>query len=257
MTHVSSSWNPATFGARFVIGAVHTERMRNTAELATRASALLLSAAAGCPDADAAYRTLLYPVIFAIARRKGGMLATSASRTLGTDGLPVPAVPAADRDIIAHDVATMALDRALAAAGRFDPERGDGVAWAIRQANFCHVDVTRSTYGTRRAIAIVPTDDEHLILLADADRQHADPADTVAQREAVRTALAALPYEQRAVTLLILHYGFSYAEAAAILFSDSKETAKVDRLLSTARRALAAAQALWEAGADTRPASEG
>lgn len=236
---------------------MHTVRMLSSAELATRASALLLSAAAGRPEADSAYRTLLYPVVFELGRRRGALLATSASRTLGNDGLPIPAVPAADRDLIAHDVATMALDRALAAAARFDPERGDGVSWAVRQANFCYVDVTRSTYGSRRAMTVVPTSDEHLIVVADADRQAADPAETVVQRAAARAALMALPREERAVALLVLHYGFSYAETAAMLFSDAALTGRVDRLLAKARRSLAAAQAQWETGGGAGQASEG
>jgi DNA-directed RNA polymerase specialized sigma24 family protein len=224
------------------------------AEIASRATLLLRAAAAGVPGAARDYDTLLYPLIYSAVKQRGRLLASRAARLTGTDGMPVPAVPACDVDWIANDVAVQALERARAAAHRFDPARGDGLMWALRAASFSYVDVVRATYGTRRGLAIVPTEDQQLIEAADGDSRAPDPAVVVEQRAALDAALAALTDQERFVVLATLHYGLSYAETAQQLFGDASLVRRVDRLRQSARQALAKAEQQWRAETAENPA---
>jgi DNA-directed RNA polymerase specialized sigma24 family protein len=213
---------------------------------------LLRAIAAGVPDAAQDYDTLLYPIIYGAVKQRGRLLASQAARLTGTDGIPVPAVPACDVDWIANDVAVHALEHARATARRFDPARGDGVTWALRAAAFSYVDVVRATYGTRRALTIVPTDDEQLRVAVDAASATQDPAVIVEQRAALDAALEALTPDERFVVLATIHYGMSYAETAQLLFGDAGQVRRIDRLRQSARRSLAEAEQRWRAGSSTR-----
>ena len=221
-------------------------------EIAARASMLLRAVAAGVPDAAREYDTLLYPLVYAAAKQRGRVLASQAARLTGTDGISVPVVPACDVDLIANDVAVHALEHARAAARRFDPARGDGVTWALRVAAFSYVDVVRATYGTRRALTIVPSDDEELAAAVDTGGSAPDPAVVVEQRAALDAALAALTRDERFVVLATMHYGLSYAETAEQLFGDAGQVRHVDRLRQSARRSLAEAEKRWRADTAVR-----
>jgi len=166
----------------------------------------------------------------------------------------VPVVPACDVDLIANDVAVHALERARATARRFDPARGDGVMWALRAAAFSYVDVVRATYGTRRALTIVPSDDEELAAAVDTGGGAPDPAVVVEQRAALDAALATLAHDERFVVLATMHYGLSYAETAQLLFGDAGQVQvrRVDRLRQSARRSLANAEERWRADTGVR-----
>lgn len=192
----------------------HTEGMGEPVEIASRATLLLRAIAAGVPGAAQDYDTLLYPLIYSAVKQRGRLLASRAARLTATDGIPVPAVPACDVDWIANDVAVQALERARASAQRFDPARGDGLMWALRAASFSYVDVVRATYGARRGLAIVPTEDQQLIEAADRVVSAPDPAVITEQRAALDAALAALTDQERFVVLATMHYGLSYAETA-------------------------------------------
>lgn len=228
------------------------EAMAEPTEIASRASMLLRAIAAGVPGAAQDYDTLLYPIVYAAVKQRGRLLASQAGRLTGTDGIPVPVVPACDMDWIANDVAVHALEHARATACRFDPARGDGVTWALRAATFSYVDVVRATYGSRRALTIVPTDDEQLTTAIDAAGGSPDPSVVVEQRAALDDALAALTDEQRFVVLATMHYGLSYAETARLLFGDAGQIRRVDRLRQSARRSLAEAERRWRADSGAR-----
>lgn len=217
-------------------------------EIASRASELLLAVAAGHPGAAREYDTLLYPMIFAAVKQRGRLLVTQAARTTGTDGISVPFVPDCDLEWVSNDVAVHALERARANAGRFDPARGDGATWALRQAAFSYVDVVRATYGTRRTMTVVPTEEQELDVALHRDRVGIDPATVVELRAALDAALATLPSQERFVVLATLHHGLTYAETAELLFGDATQVRRVDRLRQSARRRLAEAERSWRAG---------
>lgn len=221
--------------------------MAEPVEIASRASMLLRAIAAGVPGAADDYDTLLYPLIYAAVKKRGRLLASQAARLTGTDAMPLPTVPVCDLDLIANDVAVQALERARATAQRFDPARGDGLMWAFRAASFSYVDVVRATYGTRRALVMVPTEDEQLTQAADGAGCAPDPAVVIEQRAALDAALATLTDAERFVVLATMHYGLSYAETAQLLFGDAGLARRVDRLRQSARRALAKADQQWRA----------
>lgn len=218
------------------------------AEIGGRATALLLAVAAGVSGAAREYDTLLYPLVFAAVKQRGRVLAVEAARLTGTDALSVPSVPDSDLEWVANDVAVHALERARARAHRFDPARGDGATWALRAASFSYVDVVRATYGARRRMTVVPTQDDALASAIDQHQVASDPADLVEQRAALDAALAALTADERFVMLATTHYGMSYAETAQILFGDASHVRRVDRLRQSARRSLRAAEEAWRGG---------
>lgn len=222
--------------------------------MATRASALLLAVAAGRPGAATELATELYKVLFAAARKRAR--AVGGRVRAGTDGIAIPPVPPADWDSVAHDVTVHALNRLVANARRFDPDRGDGLMWALRQVNLSYVDVVRDTYQLRRALRAVPTDDEQLIPVAEARRPGPDTAALVEARQQLDAALAALTLEERQVTLALSHYGYSYAETAQLVFGEAAATGRVDRVRRSAKRKLTLAEARWRASADDAPAAE-
>lgn len=219
--------------------------MHTTEELAARASSLLLAVAAGDPQAATAYDTLMYPLVLAAVRKRGQLLVLNAQELTGTDGMHVPQVQACDTEWIANDVTVLALDRARARASQFDPARGDGATWALRQASFAYVDVVREAYGARRAMSIVPTEDEALHKQLDLATTVPTPERIVEARAALDAALAEMPELNRKVLILAVHHGSTYAEIAEMLFQDATATKKVDKILQTSRRMLRAAQARW------------
>lgn len=213
----------------------------------------MLAVAAGRPGAATALATELYKVLFAAARQRAR--AVGGRIRGGADGVAIPPVPPADWDSVAHDVTVHALGRLVENARRFDPDRGDGLMWALRQVNLSYVDVVRDTYRLRRALHAIPTDDEQLIPVADAHRPGPDTAALVETRQQLDAALAALTVEERQVTLALSHYGYSYAETAELLFGDASATGRVDRVRRSARRKLALAEARWRARTDDAPAA--
>ena len=106
----------------------------------------------------------------------------------------------------------------------------------------------------RRALVMVPTQDEHLTEAADRKGGAPDPAVLVGQRAALDAALAALTDQERFVVLATMHYGLSYAETAQLLFGDARMVRRVDRLRQSARCALAKAEQRWrEESAEGHP----
>ena len=221
--------------------------MTSPNEFSARATQLLLAVAARRSGSAEAYDTLLYPVVFTAVKKRGRLLVRQAAQMTGTGGLPVPFVPDCDLEWVAHDVAVHALDRARATAARFDPARGDGATWALRQAAFSYVDVVRTSYGGRRAMTVVPTEDEQLAAAAHRTHAVADPAVLVEQRAALDAALASLPQAERFVVLATMHQGLTYAETAELLLGDANQVRRVDKLLQSARRRLTVAEQAWRA----------
>jgi len=166
---------------------------------------------------------------------------------------PVPgepdraAAPVSDRDLLAAHVdgdpdafATLFRrhrDRLWAVALRTlgDPEQAadalqDAMISAVRRAGTFRGESQVTTWLHRivvnacidaarrakvRAAEALPEDVDRMPALADP--AHTDPVDRIAERDAVRAALATLPDEQRAALVLVDMEGYPVAEAAAIL----------------------------------------
>lgn len=227
-------------------GRRHTDHVDDAPALAARGTELLLDVAAAVPGAAKKYDTLLYPVLYVLVKRRGRALASDAARAVGAGPLGVPAVPACDVESIANDVAVHALERARANANRFDPSRGDGASWAIRQASFSYVDVVRSTYGSRRAAAVIPVDDADLEAVSNRRSPGLDPGVVVEMRAALDAALGSLSPQERFVVLSTRHHGYTYVETAELLFGDPSQVRRVERLLRTAQGSLLQAQREWQ-----------
>jgi DNA-directed RNA polymerase specialized sigma24 family protein len=220
-------------------------------ELAARATSLLLQVAGDGADSAAgrAYDDLLYRFVFLTVKTRAHLLGRQAAYLTKSE-LQLPRVAPADVDSVAHDVTVAALHKARASALRFDPTRGDGATWALNAAALAFVDVVRAWYGVRRVATTVPLEPDALARVSDASRQSADPADVVETRTAIDAVLAELSDDERYVILAHLHHGLSYSEIALYRFSDETATKRVDRLMQSARRKIASAEAAWRGGTD-------
>lgn len=132
------------------------------------------------------------------------------------------------RHDLADDLVQITAERAFRARHQFDPATRLE-AWLFRILRNAWIDMVRRD--ATRGVTV----DIH-------DTPQADPVDTAAQTDArlmlqsVRTAMATLPEDQRAVLHLVCVEGLSYAETAQTL---SIPQGTVMSRLSRARRALA------------------
>lgn len=221
-----------------------------TAELAARATSLLLQIAEGAGQrAEQAYDELLYRFLFVTVKTRAQALARQAA-FLTKSELQLPRVSEGDMDVVAHDVTVAALQRARAGAARFDPARADGATWALNAAALAYVDVVRAWSGVRRAATAVPAEPETIEELVGLRQQAHDPAYIVEIRAAIDAALSSLGDDERYALLAHLHLGLSYAEIALYRFGDSRATKRVDRAMQSARRKLGDAAAQWRNGSD-------
>lgn len=212
---------------------------------AERATELLLRIAREHDPALArAYDELLFKDLYQVVRRRGLTLAMRASET-SLRGVWVPRIQPGDLDAIALDATVAALERARRTAERFDPERGDGASWALGAAGFAYIDAVRDFYLIRRKGETINVDPSDLGRLSDQG-QTATAPDVIAEtRAALLDALSRLSDDERYVVLAQAQYGMSYAEIAQYRFGDPLQIKKVDRLLQSARRKLAAAERAW------------
>ena len=108
----------------------------------------------------------------------------------------------------AEDAVQDAFVKLWDAAARFDPARGSLRTWLVAAVRNRSIDLLRGRPGRER---------KELALREDFGARAAGPdeqaADTL-EREAVRSALSALPPEQRQAVLLAYFGGFTQAEIA-------------------------------------------
>lgn len=208
--------------------------------VAQQATALLLAIAVE-PDGPAgqAYDALCYPALLRFLRNRAGLAKWTATQQTGTGG-ELPFVVFADADEVAHDAVVLGLRRAKRAAERFDPAKGDGLSWALRQTVYAYREVVVERAGARRKLRVAPVDDARLEEIAEA-RAVSDPADEVAAADLLDRCMAPLNPEEAQAVLLFERSGCSYQEIAMILFGSATATKRVDRLLQGARAKMRAA----------------
>ncbi len=209
--------------------------------VATRATTLLLNIAAGDESQVHEYYTLLFDFLWKVAVRRGRFLAAEAAHRLGIAKASSSGVQSSDIDMVAFDAAVLALQRAVAAATRFDPARGDGASWALGALGTAYYDTIRQHTGARRLLREIPSSDYDL----EAGDSVPSPELQVEARDGLDRALALLTEHERTVIVAHLHYGMSYREIAADHFNDEKATKRVDALLQAARLKLRAAHHAW------------
>lgn len=137
--------------------------------------------------------------------------------------LTVVGIPA-----LAEEVAQEAFVKAWRYAAAYDARRGPVAAWLLTITRNAAIDTVRYRRET-------PMDPEVLTraLLDDRDRQ-AEPADRVAASEQVRTALQALPDDQRRAVVLMTFYGLTARDIA------ERDGIPLGTVKSRVRRGLAA-----------------
>lgn len=210
--------------------------------LARRATALLVAIGDGDEPSIHEYYQQLFPFLGDVALRRGRLMAEDAAQQLGFGDGRTIVVSEADRESVAYDAAKLALWRAAAAADRFDPQRGDGVRWALGSLGTAYLDTARDATRARRRYSEVVAD------LDELERSTAwleSPEHQVEARAGLEWALGTLTVEERAVIIARLHYGASYTEIAHDVLGDPSATKRVDRLLQSARTKLERAHASW------------
>src|SRR5262245_2043533 len=88
---------------------------------------MLLASVAAAPSGPMAkvFDEVLYPFVKHFARTRAASLAQRSLRRIDGKDVFIPGVLAADEEAIAHDTATLALERLRAGASRFDRSKGD------------------------------------------------------------------------------------------------------------------------------------
>lgn len=216
-------------------------------DLAAHATVLLRAHAAGDVSAGPAFDELLYRALVSYVRGRADWLVTDARRLVRQGGVTIPKVPPADLDALAADVTLDALARAKRTADRFDPDRGDGLTWAMGAAALSWVDVVRRQYGTRRQVQELLLGDEELALVAPPAPPEHGPEQRAEQIAAVDRALSVLTADERFVVVAKYQYGLTYREIALRLFGSPDAEKRVDNALQSARKKLADAEARWRA----------
>lgn len=190
----------------------------------------LLQAVATDPHGPMApvFDKTFYPLMVFYARFRAPSLAQRCLRRSSAKGVFIPGVLQCDLDTIAHDTATLALQRARENAAQFDPSKGGAVPWVLRSAMFAYIDVVRRAYGRGN---------ERIVL-----KDSADPADTACvdpssvptaeQRLALDQAMSVLDPFERDVLMRKYRFGHTNAELAEAIYHDATATKKVEHLLS-------------------------
>lgn len=208
-----------------------------------RATLLLLAVAAAPEDqaVAAAFDDCVYPVVLASVRKRHRYFASAAARSPEQAQPWAPEVSEADLDHMVHSTAVLALQRARRSADRFDPNKGDAIAWVLRNAQFAWIEEARKAAPNPRRHGI-PTADADLA--AEGHRSGGcDVADHAATVADLNDCLNQLPLEEQKAVVLCLHLGFSHREAAEMMMGDPERYKRVDKLLQQARTRM---DEMWE-----------
>jgi DNA-directed RNA polymerase specialized sigma24 family protein len=214
----------------------------------------LLDELAADPDSDCwrQFDALFYPTVWRYLRAKHAILGARVARYLKVDGVVAPEVLPEEVDEVAHEATKVALQRVRKNAARFDPQRGTPTMWVIGNSEWAWIDVAKTITTARRSDRLQfvspedledepdqnPTTEEHVL-------RHLEDA------EALEDAACHVSEKELAALRLVLTGGYSYAEAAKVIFGDETMTKQVDGLLTRGKRKLA------EAWAERRPSHNG
>lgn len=203
----------------------------------------LLDELAAAPDSDCwrQFDALFFePVrVYLIVNQR--FLAERVARYLKVDGIVAPMIPAEQVNEIAHEATLIALRRVRENAARFDPDRGTPTMWVIGNAHWAWLDVVKAIAASNRVDYLPPADlvdepdtnpttEEHVLRKLTDAAALADAASQVSEKEF-------------AAIRLVVTDGYSYAEAAKLVFGDESMTKQIDGLLTRGKRKLAEAWA--------------
>jgi DNA-directed RNA polymerase specialized sigma24 family protein len=143
---------------------------------------------------------------------------------------------------VAHEATKIALRRVREKAAGFDPARGTPTMWVIGNAEYAYIEVAKTIVAARRSDRLRfvapedlfeepdgnPTTEEHVFRHLENEEALEDAASHISEKEFVAVRL-------------VLTAGYSYAEAAEVIFGDATMTRQVDGLLTRGKRKLAVA----------------
>jgi len=197
---------------------------------------------------DAAF----YPHVWRYLRANHAILRARVARYLRVDGVVAPEVRPEEVDEVAHEATKIALRRVRQNAAGFDSPRGTPTMWVIGAAEYAWIEVAKAIAAARRSdrLQFVPPED----LLDEPDRNPTTEEHVLRhlqEAEALADAAQHVSEKEFAALRLVVTAGYSYAEAAAVIFGDETMTKQVDGLLTRGKRKLA------EAWVDRRPSPNG
>jgi DNA-directed RNA polymerase specialized sigma24 family protein len=219
-----------------------------------RRGAQLLARLAIDPNGDCKrqFDALYYELVWRYLRANHAKLAARVARYLKADGVVGPGVLDEEVAEVAHDATLIALRRVRQGAARFDPAKGTATGWVIGAAEFAWVEVAKTVVSARRS-------GQHMFVAPEDLLAVADPNPTTEEHvlrhlenaEALADAARHLNENEWAAVRLVVTAGYSYAEAARVIFGDETKTKQVGGLLERGKAKLA------EAWNDRRPSPSG
>lgn len=214
----------------------------------------LLDELAADPDSDCwkQFDALFYEHVWRYLFANQAVLNARVARYLKVDGVVAPDIQPGEVREVTHDATLTALRRVREKAARFDPDRGTPTIWVIGAAEWAWIDVCKAIAKARRSdrLQFVAPDD----LVDEPDRNPSTEEHVLRHlqdAEALEDAARHVDENEFAALRLVVTAGYSYAEAAKVMFGDETKTKQVDRLLTSGKRKLA------EAWADRRPSPNG
>ncbi len=172
----------------------------------------------------------LYPLALWFGQKRASHVAPRILRPTLRHDIYLPGVPSRDLMDVAQEAAITGLRRARRDAARYDPRRGDALAWVMCKVAFAYVDVVRKLV-ERAGLRYEPTDEPILHRIADAQ------TDLPPSRERILIAndvLNRLPPEERLVLMLRKAFMMTRYETAEQVYGDVTQVKLVDRVLARA-----------------------
>lgn len=198
-----------------------------------RALALLNAVAkAPTPTAVRAFDAYFYGLVCNYIRRRHRFLGDQVAASRSTMSNPAPPLSPERLDEAVHMTATIALSRARASAGRFDPAQGRALMWVYRAAIYAYVEVAQTFAKEQRELLTEAEVQAAEVRTSESHRD--DPAAIVASQDFVDDLFLVLTDEERRAFVLRTEYGYSYAEIAVVMLGTAAQTKRVDYLLQRA-----------------------
>lgn len=214
----------------------------------------LLDELAADPEGDCwkQFDALFYEPVWRYLVANHEVLNARVSRYLKVDALVAPEIQSAEVREVAHEATVIALRRVREKAGRFDADRGTPTMWVLGAAEWAWIDVCRAIAKARRSDRLQFVEPEELV--DEPDRNPTTEEHVLRHlqdAEALEDAARHVDANEFAALRLVVTGGYSYAEAAKVIFGDEMMTKRVDRLLTSGKRKLA------DAWADRKPSPNG
>lgn len=222
-------------------------------ELDRRGRALLATLAADPDDEDCArlFDDLYYKAVWTYLKANHDKLPARVARYLKVEGVVAPDVLPEEVEEVAHEATKIALRRVREKAARFDPARGTPTMWVIGSSEYAYIEVAKAIVKARRSDTLVFVDPNDLLEEPDAMSTDEHVFRHLSDEDALEDAANHVSEKEFAALRLVVTAGYSYEEAATVIFGDASMTRQVDGLLTRGKRKLA------EAWIDRSPAPRG